>query len=122
MKHLATLVIKFILVAIVLEVLLNLMTNLNFGQILWLSLLVTVLSYAIGDLIALPLSNNTVATIVDVLITFVVLYMYNLWAAYTKIGIFDAAISAVLLGTGEWFFHKYVHNSIFAEEKRKSRS
>lgn len=122
MKHLAALVIKFVLVAIVFEVLLNLMTNLTFGQILWLSLIVTVVSYAIGDLLVLPLSNNTVATIADALITFVVLYMYNMWADYTSIGIFDATISALLLGVGEWFFHKYVHNSIFTEESRKSRT
>jgi uncharacterized protein (DUF2062 family) len=121
-RHISALIIKFIMTAVILEIVLNIMTDLTFGQILWLSLITTVLSYAIGDLIMLPLSNNTVASITDALIAFVVLYMANIWLDYTRVGIVDAIISALVLGVGEYFFHKYVHRMIFSRDMRRMRS
>ena len=122
MKHIGALIIKFILTAVILEIFLNMMTNLTFGQILWISLIVTILSYVIGDLVTLPLSNNIIATAADVVIAFVVLYMANLWLDYSTVGIFDAIINALILGVGEMFFHRYVHRSIFSEDVRRMRS
>ena len=119
MRHISALIIKFIMTAVILEIVLNIMTDLTFGQILWLSLITTVLSYAIGDLIMLPLSNNTVASITDALIAFVVLYMANIWLDYTRVGIVDAIISALVLGVGEYFFHKDVHRMIFSRDVRR---
>jgi len=108
--------------AVILEIVLNLMTDLTFGQILWLSLITTVLSYAIGDLVMLPLSNNTIASIADAMITFVALYMANLWLDYSRVGIVDAILSAVILGVGEFFFHRLVHRMIFSRDMRRMRS
>ncbi len=117
MKHLTAIIIKFFMVTIFLEILLILMTDLTFVQVLSISLILTVLSYLLGDLLVLSLANNTVATIADTWISFVVIYLYKLFASYGSIGIVDAIITALVLGIGEWFYHMYVSRSVFGNHE-----
>jgi uncharacterized membrane protein YvlD (DUF360 family) len=119
MKHITALIIKFIMVAVILEIALNLMTALSFGEILWISLVVTVISYVIGDLIVLALTNNTVATLVDFGIALATIYLFNYMSGYEFISFTDALISAIVIGIGEWFFHKYVASVVFPDRKEK---
>lgn len=117
MKHFAALLIKFVMVAVVLEIVLNLMTYLTFTDILLISLAVTILSYIIGDLLILPASNNTVATVTDFGLALVTIYMFNFILNVRLISFWNALVAAVVIGVGEWFFHKYLANSVFTERK-----
>jgi hypothetical protein len=96
------------MVAIVLEVVLLLTANLTFGEILWISLFVTLIAYLIGDLIILRASNNTVATLADFGLSLVTIYLFNVFWYRDNIPFLSALISAAVLGVGEWFFHKYL--------------
>ena len=108
MKHLIAMVFKFIITAILLEIILGILTALGFGRILTISLVTTILAYLIVDLLILPASNNTVSTLSDAVISFVIIYLFNFAAGYGGIHIAAALISAVVLAGFEWFFHKYM--------------
>ena len=113
MKHITALLIKFVMIALVLEIALNLLTNLTFGDILYIAAVITVLAYIIGDLFILPATNNTVATVADAGLAFVTIYAFNFVWGVRYISFLDALIAAAVLGLGEWFFHKYVASNVF---------
>ena len=117
MKHLGAIIIKFVMIAVILEIILMLMTSLSFASILLVSLGVTVLAYLIGDIWILRKTNNIVATISDVILSLVVILLFNL---FYRPGIsFGAAIlSAVIIGIGEYFYHKFIARSFHWEEKK----
>lgn len=117
MKHVIALIIKFIMVAVILEIILLSGSNFNFYDILWISLVVTILSYFIGDILILPLTNNTVATICDGILSFVVIYLFNYIYSYKFIPASSTLIAAVVLSIGEWFFHKYMADRVFPERR-----
>ncbi|ATW26696.1 DUF2512 family protein [Candidatus Formimonas warabiya] len=115
MKHLTAVLIKFGIIAIALEIVLNLLSDLTFGQILIVSVVVTVLAYLIGDLLILPMSNNTIATVADFGLALVTIYAFDWVYRNAEISFFDAALAALVLAAGEWFFHKLVPNFLSAK-------
>jgi hypothetical protein len=111
-KHVAAVIIKLIIITVILEILLNMLTDLTFSEILYVSAAVTILAYIIGDLLILPLSNNTVATIADIGLALFTIYAFNyLWNVW-EISFIDALISAAAIGVAEWFFHKYMATTV----------
>ncbi|HWT27135.1 MAG TPA: DUF2512 family protein [Mobilitalea sp.] len=108
MKHVTNLLIKFVMVAVILEVVLLILTRLTFGRILWLSLIITVVAFLIGDLLILPASNNIVASIADVGLALVVIFIYNYYWTTTRISFVNSLVASVILGVGEWFYHRYI--------------
>lgn len=114
-KHVIALLIKFVMTTIVLEIVLSMSTNLTFTSILYISAAVTILAYIVGDLLILRATSNTVATVADVGLALVTIYMFNsLWNT-RQISFADALVAAVVIGAGEWFFHKYVSNNVLRE-------
>ncbi|MEG0775543.1 DUF2512 family protein [Clostridium sp.] len=112
MRHITALLIKFVMVTIVLETVLNIFTNLTFGDILYISGTVTILAYIISDILILSMSNNTLATIADIGLALFTIYMFNYIWSIDMISYSDASIAALGLGLGEWFFHKYVEDNV----------
>lgn len=121
MKHVTAILIKFVMVAVVLEIVLNLLSNLTFGSILIIAVAVTALAYIIGDIIILPITNNITATIADIGLALVTIYMFNLIWTARVVYFLDAFAAAVAIGVGEWFFHKYVLNNVFPQFKDEQR-
>ncbi|WHH60039.1 DUF2512 family protein [Petroclostridium sp. X23] len=117
MKHINALLIKFMMIAVALEVILMLVTDLSFGAILYIALAVTLIAYVIGDLLILPASNNTVATIADAGLALVTIFMFNYVFRGAYISFADALLAAAVLGVGEWIFHKYVARAVFPERQ-----
>ena len=117
MKHSSALLIKFLMVTVALEIILNMLTDLTFTDILYIAIAVTLLAYIIGDLIVLPASNNTVATIVDGVIALTIIYTSNYLWDVRYISFYDALVAAAVLGVGEWFFHKYVGRKVIPDRK-----
>ena len=115
MKHVYALLIKFLMVTIILEILLSTLTDLTLTEILYVSATVTVLAYVLGDLLILPASNNTVATLADVGLAIAVIYLFNYVWILRYINWTATIISAAAIGLGEWFFHKYVAKNVFPD-------
>jgi hypothetical protein len=112
MRHITALLIKFVMTAFVLEIVLLLLTDLTFGSILWISLVLTVVAYIIGDNIILPAINNMVATIADIGLAVIVIYLFNYVWDTTDIPFLSALVAAAVIGVGEWFFHKFIDRKV----------
>ena len=83
-----------------------------------LAILIISKNICIGDLLILPASNNTVATLADAGLALATIYMFNyLWDA-RYISFYDALVAAAVIGVGEWFFHKYVNNQVLPSPKK----
>lgn len=119
MKHIVALCIKYVMTAVILEVVLMFMSTLSFSKILLISLAVTIIAYVIGDLLILSKSNNTTATICDAVISFITIYAFYYIPTFGSISITNSIVSAVVVAIGEWFFHKYMARSVFPDRDRE---
>ena len=122
MNHLKALVIKFVMIAAVLGIILAGFFDFAFSDTLVISLVLTLLAYVVGDLGIFQNTGarteqdkrNIIATLSDVLLAAIVIYFMGLSFAENSESIVAAAIvSAVVIGLGEWFFHKYIDRQVF---------
>lgn len=122
MNHLKALVIKFVMIAAVLGIILAGFFDFAFSDILVISLVLTLLAYVVGDLgifqnagtHAEQDKRNIIATLSDVLLAAIVIYFMAQSYSENNDNIVAATIvSAVVIGLGEWFFHKYIDRQVF---------
>ncbi len=112
MKHMTALVIKFIIVAVVSEIILGIYTNLSIRQILLVSLVITAVTYVIVDMLILSVFNNTIAAVADAGLCWLIIYLCNyIWPA-RDISLLSALSAAVVIGIGEIFLHIYIEKNI----------
>lgn len=117
MRHIGALLLKFVIIAIVLELVLLNFTALTFGNILTIALTVTALAYLVGDMAILPKSNNTIATIADIGLSLITILLFNYIFPGTGISFSDALIASLGIGVGEWIFHKFVSRSVLPAQR-----
>jgi hypothetical protein len=117
MKHVVAIILKSIIVVVILEIYMLLATALVFWQALVLALVVTVAAYVLGDIVILARSNNTIATICDIVLAFLVIFLFRYASGYAGISIVDAIVCAVLIGIAEWFFHKYMAAKVLEDHR-----
>lgn len=106
--HIKALSIKTLAIVIFSAILTPAFTNLSFGQGIVIGIFISIVAYALGDLVILPMSNNTVTTASDV-----VLAGLAYWAgvrAFDGAGltVWEILIFAAVVGVSEWFLHKYL--------------
>lgn len=121
MKHLIALAIKFVIITLVLLVILTWAFDVSFLNTLMISLALTALSYAIGDLLVFlnagkpdnQVSRNTVATFTDFIMALAIILVIG-WLLTGEFAamVAPALVSALVLSAGEWFFHQYVDRSV----------
>ncbi|KRE07388.1 MULTISPECIES: YndM family protein [Priestia] len=121
MKHLKALVIKFVMSAVVLGIILTGIYDYNFSDSMLISLVLTVVAYALGDLLVYQNAaddsdykkRNIVATISDLILTFLVIWiMGESLFENTGMIIQGSIVSAIVIAIGEWFFHKYLDKHV----------
>ncbi|KJE27764.1 hypothetical protein LG52_1038 [Geobacillus kaustophilus] len=110
MRHLLALVLKYLLTATVMFAILPLFLRISSAEILWFSLWLTLVAYALGDLYVLRRLGNVSATIADFGLVFVAVWI-GIGAFYDIAGaaMLNAAFfSALLAALGESLLHAYV--------------
>ncbi|SDH92615.1 Protein of unknown function [Alteribacillus persepolensis] len=112
MSHITALLIKTALVLFVLLVLLSLINGYPGWNTIGLSVVVVLASYLIGDMFILKATNNWVSTLADVGLCTLVIWLIGPLLLNEAVPFFLAFFSALLIGAGEWFFHKYVARAI----------
>jgi len=112
MKHMTALVIKFVIVTVVSELILGIFTNLSIGEILLVSLTITVVTYIIGDLLILFVFNNTVAAVGDAGLCWLIIYLSNYVWPIRSVSLLSALSASVIIGIGEIFLHMYIEENI----------
>ncbi|WP_173915627.1 YndM family protein [Halobacillus sp. Marseille-Q1614] len=123
MRHVKLLAVKFIVTLIALTLILGAGYDVSFGNVFLISLVLGVLSYVLGDLIILPRTSNTIATLADFVLAYFVIYFMT--DALTAGGdLFTAALlSSVAIAIFEYFFHKNVSNTLrYDRTKRQDRA
>lgn len=121
MEHVRALIIKFIMCTVALWIVLSLFYGVSFGNVVWIGIVLTILSYALGDLLILPFAGNMAATAADFGLTFLTVWLMG---AY----LFDPAIpaaltaffSAIVITIGEWFFHNYMGKTVLEDRRTEA--
>lgn len=108
MNHMKAFSIKFIVSLVLLSIVLGLFYNVSFGDIFIITLLLGVISYSLGDMVLLPRTNNTIATMADFGLAFLVIWLFGDALGYGANIFIAALIAAVGVALFEFFFHKYV--------------
>ena len=107
---------KFIMVTVVLWVVLGLF-GVSFGDILLTSIVLTGVSY-IGDRIVLPRVGNVSATLADLVLSFVVIWLLGSFLYEEPIQLVAASLtSAIIITAGEFLFHLYLQKQAPPDEK-----
>ncbi|ALC87784.1 hypothetical protein AM499_19715 [Bacillus sp. FJAT-22090] len=118
MDHLKALGIKFVMIAAVLLIILTLLFDVPFMDTIWTSLILTIFAYVLGDFILFRLApkrlRNIMATITDLIISFLVIWymLIALTDANENLAV-GAIISAIVIALGELFYHKYLDRTVF---------
>ncbi|MEI3613227.1 YndM family protein [Pseudogracilibacillus sp. SO30301A] len=117
MDYVKALVIKFVMCLAVLWLVLGVFYNVSFGHILTLSIILTPVSFILGDLFILRRFENWGATIADFLMVFAIVWFYGAYFINVTFPVITAAaLSALIISVGEIFFHRYVDNHILHVE------
>ncbi len=125
MEHVKALIIKLVMVTAVLGIIITGIFDGEFSDTLLISIVLTVLAYILGDLLIFRhagndteyTKRNTIATTADVVLTIATIYLMGKYIFVGDNDLITAAIlSAIIVGIGEWFFHKYLNNNVFDEK------
>ncbi|MBT2659211.1 YndM family protein [Bacillus sp. ISL-18] len=131
MDHIKAIIIKLVMITVVLGIILTGIFDGEFSDSLWISVVLTVLAYVLGDLFIFRKAGddsdltkrNIIATLADAVLTFAVVYLMGKDIFVGDNDIFNAALlSAIVVGIGEWFFHRYLNNNVFDEKLDHHRS
>ncbi len=117
MEHAKALLIKIVAAGILGTVILLTMEDIIIGPPLVTLLLAAIISYLLVDLFILPVSNNTVATAIDIVIwwsagTLVIGDHMPIWLT--------GIVAPIIIGIGEWHFHKYMLNVVRRQTNRST--
>ena len=109
MHHITILIIKLITCILAFALGLDLFFDATLTDILSFSILVTIISYIVGDRIILPRFGNTTASIADFLITYLSVWIFGsiLLDNYIQIA-WGSIISAAIITLAEIFVHFYL--------------
>ncbi len=113
MKHFNVLVMKFVATFIIVWISLGLFFEATLAQILSFSLLITVVSYFIGDRILLPRIGNRNSVIADFFTVYLIVWIFGsiFFHNYLQVA-WGSIISATLIAGSEVFVHSYILKNV----------
>ncbi|WP_186578189.1 YndM family protein [Aquibacillus kalidii] len=118
MNHLKAIGIKFIVISIVLYSILAGFYTATIGNIFVISLLVTGVAYVLGDLFILPRFGNLIASIADLGLAFLSIWLLSSVFFAEEYGIMSASLfSAILISCSEAVFHLYMNSKVFHKDE-----
>ncbi|MFN2745761.1 MULTISPECIES: YndM family protein [Bacillus] len=123
MKHVRALCVKFIVSLVLLYVILTLFFGVPFGDMFVLTLFLGVISYLLGDLLLLPRTGNTTATMGDFGLSLILIWMILAMQdnpPYASLAL-ASIISAIGVTIFEFFFHRYMAANILDENTNEKR-
>lgn len=121
MQYTKAFFIKLAMTIAVLWIVLGLFFGVSFGNILLIGTVLTVVAF-VGDVYVLPNVGNLAAAAGDLLLAF-----FGVWALGTilfgqSIAVFSAAFfSALLIGVGEMFYHRYFRNHVLENDQEPEK-
>lgn len=112
MKHVIALAVKGIASLVLLYLILGIMYGMSFGNVLFITLVLGIVAYIIGDMLILPRTNNLVASIADFGLALMVIWLMS--RVLTNGGnLFSMSLIASLgVALFEYFYHKYISTNV----------
>lgn len=110
MEHFKAMAVKFLATLAVLYIILGLFYGMTFGTVFWISLILGVISYFVGDLGILPRTSNMMATLADFGLSLAVIWIMISWLTASRTAFTMALISAIGVTIFEYLFHNYIKN------------
>ncbi|MFV8828899.1 DUF2512 family protein [Alkalihalobacterium sp. APHAB7] len=120
MSHIQALLIKLVMATLILLLILTGIYNYRVGATIGLAVLIVILSYIVGDLAILKATNNTIATLSDLVLATLVIWIVGPFFQGSLIPFSVALISAIIISAGEWIFHKFFIRSTEDELETQS--
>lgn len=117
MKHIKAFAIKFISSLVLLYVILGMFYDMSFGNVFLITLILGAAAYILGDLLILSKTNNTIATVADFGLAFLLIWLIGESLTIGDSLIVPALLSAAGLALFELFFHKYLANNVFVSRE-----
>ncbi|MFS0777275.1 YndM family protein [Neobacillus sp. 3P2-tot-E-2] len=122
MKHVKALAIKFVSSLVLLSLILGLLFDMAFSNIFLITLVLGVAAYLIGDLLILPKTNNTIATIADFGLALFIIWIMSENLTYGDSHFLMSLIAALGVALFEYMFHKYVANNVLPNKGRQQQT
>ncbi|MFC3883562.1 YndM family protein [Bacillus songklensis] len=120
MKHVMALIIKFVFIGTVLFSILGIFYNATIVEIFTIVILMTGVSYLVGDLFILPKLGNVAAGIGDFALTFAGVWFLSYFFIETTLNILVASFFAAFAITAiEILFHLFMRNRVLEGSKDK---
>ncbi|KYG32941.1 YndM family protein [Priestia endophytica] len=121
MKHVKAFLFKFIISFILLYAILSGINGFSIGDVFWTTMILGGISYILGDLLILPRTNNTLATIADFALSFIIIWIMTSTLAYDDYlaRTFTSALGVTIF---EALFHRYMANRVLPNDKSSQRS
>ncbi|MHB8156333.1 MAG: DUF2512 family protein [Desulfocucumaceae bacterium] len=108
---------KFLLFAPVIGLVLPIIGGIDTKVSLGAAFLAALASFLTADLVLYPRYGNLPALLADVIITILVL-LEMFYLLGQNVSISALAVTAVLIGVGEWYFHRYMGSVLFSRRRR----
>lgn len=112
-KHFNAIITKFFLIVTVLGVILPVVGKVLTSSAVIVAVVVTITAYVIADLLILPQFGNRVAVAADGLITMAVTWEMAWVIENVRVPVLGLLLLALLVGLGEWYYHRYLARLIF---------
>ncbi len=112
MRHLTAMAIKFISSLVLLYVILGLFFGMSFTNVFLITLALGIISYILGDMMILPRTSNTVATLADFGLAFLLIWIMSQNLTYGDNTFWPSLIAAFGVTLFEYFFHKYINKNV----------
>lgn len=122
MEHTKALLIKFVAVTAAVWIIMGVFFGIDFGEILTISILVTIASYIIGDLFVLPRYGNMTAAVVDFGLAYIGIWLIGSVVINENISLGWASFStALVIASAEVLFHFYMMRRVFTQDQNRSQ-
>lgn len=113
MKYFTSFIMKFVIVTAILWVLLGWIFNIDFGNVLIISIIVTIVSF-ITDITILPKTGNTIASILDFIVIIALVWFFGALLFEEDVAEPSVAlVSSLAITICEVFYHRYLRNFVF---------
>jgi uncharacterized BrkB/YihY/UPF0761 family membrane protein len=122
MRHLTAMAIKFISSLVLLYVILGLFFGMSFTNVFLITLALGIISYILGDMMILPRTSNTLATLADFGLAFLLIWIMSQNLTDGDNTFWPSLIAALGVTLFEYFFHKYINKNVVNADSNGQQS
>ncbi|XXM71120.1 YndM family protein [Lysinibacillus sphaericus] len=122
MKHVKAFALKFMATFVLLYLVLGGVQGITFGDVFLMSLVLGAAAYLLGDLFLLPRTSNTVASLADLGLAFILIYFMSGGMSDGGPYLTRSILAALAIMVFELFFHHYIIHNVLPNRRKARRA